>query len=128
VSSRIRDPRADFYDCQTVAALFVSGALSGEKTGLSFTTAAGPRQRSYIYCGKISSARHLYLQFYMPAFYSQLSNSQVPCGHLLLIVLRVVLRHSPASKDLNTEVEGTMTLKAVARQRRVKTQQTEKSS
>jgi hypothetical protein len=39
--------RPDFYYCQTVAGLFMWGALSDERTGLSFTTAAGPRQRSH---------------------------------------------------------------------------------
>jgi hypothetical protein len=37
----------DFYYCQTVADLFVWGALSDERTGLSFTFAAGPRHRSH---------------------------------------------------------------------------------
>jgi hypothetical protein len=37
----------DFYYCQTVAGLLMWGALSDEKTGLSFTIAAGPRQRSH---------------------------------------------------------------------------------
>jgi hypothetical protein len=39
--------RQDFYCCQTVAGLLMWGALSDEKTGLSFTTAAGARQRSH---------------------------------------------------------------------------------
>jgi hypothetical protein len=34
-------PELDY--CQTVASLFMSGVLSDERTGLSFTTAAGPR-------------------------------------------------------------------------------------
>jgi hypothetical protein len=38
--------RPDFYYCQRVAGLLMWGALSDEKTGLSFTTAAGPRQHS----------------------------------------------------------------------------------
>jgi hypothetical protein len=38
--------RPDFYCCQTVAGL-MWGTLSDERTGLSFTLAAGPRQRSY---------------------------------------------------------------------------------
>jgi hypothetical protein len=38
--------RPDFYYCQTVAGLLMWGALSDEMTGLSFTIAAGPRQRS----------------------------------------------------------------------------------
>jgi hypothetical protein len=39
-----------------------------------------------------------------------------------------VVRQSLASKKVNTEVEGTVALKAVTRQRLVKTQQTEKTS
>jgi hypothetical protein len=39
--------RHEFYYCETVAGLLMWGALSDEKTGLSFTRAAGPRQRSY---------------------------------------------------------------------------------
>jgi hypothetical protein len=39
--------RPDFYYCQTVAGLLMWGALSDEKTGLSITTGAGPRQRSH---------------------------------------------------------------------------------
>jgi hypothetical protein len=37
----------DFYYCQTVAGLLMWGALSDERTGISFTIAAGPRQRSH---------------------------------------------------------------------------------
>jgi hypothetical protein len=37
----------DFYYRQTVAILLIWGALSDERTGLSFTIAAGPRQRSH---------------------------------------------------------------------------------
>jgi hypothetical protein len=39
--------RPDFYYCRTVAGLLMWGALSDEKTGLSFTISAGPRQRSH---------------------------------------------------------------------------------
>jgi hypothetical protein len=39
--------RPDFYYCQTVAGLIVWGALSDERTGLSFTIAAGARQRNH---------------------------------------------------------------------------------
>jgi hypothetical protein len=39
--------RLDFCYCQTVAGLLMWGALSDERTGLSLTTAAGPRQRSH---------------------------------------------------------------------------------
>jgi hypothetical protein len=39
--------RPDFYYCQTVAGLLIWSAVSDERTGLSFTIAAGPRQRSH---------------------------------------------------------------------------------
>jgi hypothetical protein len=41
------DLRLDFYYCQTVAGLLMWGALSDERTGLSFTIAAVPRQGSH---------------------------------------------------------------------------------
>jgi hypothetical protein len=43
----IRGLRPDFYCCQTFAVLLTWGVLSDERTGLSFTIAAGPRQRSH---------------------------------------------------------------------------------
>jgi hypothetical protein len=39
--------RQDLYYCHTVAGLLIWGALADENTGLSFTVAAGPLQRSY---------------------------------------------------------------------------------
>jgi hypothetical protein len=39
--------RPDFYYCLTVAGLLSWGAHSDKRTGLSFTVAAGLRQRSY---------------------------------------------------------------------------------
>jgi hypothetical protein len=39
--------RPDFYYCQTVAGLLMWDALSDERMGLLFTTAAGLRQRSH---------------------------------------------------------------------------------
>jgi hypothetical protein len=39
--------RPDFYYCQTIAGLLMWAALSNDRTCLSFTIAAGPRQRSY---------------------------------------------------------------------------------
>jgi hypothetical protein len=36
----------DLYYCLKFACLLIWGALSDERTGLSFTIAAGPRQRS----------------------------------------------------------------------------------
>jgi hypothetical protein len=38
--------RPDFHYCQTVADLLMSGAVSDERTGLTFTNAARPLQRS----------------------------------------------------------------------------------
>jgi hypothetical protein len=38
-------PRPDFFYCQTIAGLLMWGAFSVERTGLSFTIAADPRQR-----------------------------------------------------------------------------------
>jgi hypothetical protein len=38
--------RPDFYYCQTVAGLLMWSSLSDDRTGLSFTAAAGPLQRS----------------------------------------------------------------------------------
>jgi hypothetical protein len=40
-------PRPDFYYCLTVAGLLMWGTLSDERTGLSFTIAAGPRHHSH---------------------------------------------------------------------------------
>jgi hypothetical protein len=40
-------PRPDFYCSQTGAGLLMWDALSDERTALSFTIAAGPRQRSH---------------------------------------------------------------------------------
>jgi hypothetical protein len=39
--------RPGFHYCQIVAGLLMLGALSVERTGLSLTFAAGPRQRSH---------------------------------------------------------------------------------
>jgi hypothetical protein len=47
VSSAIRGLRPHFYYCQTVAGLLMWSALYEERTGLPFTMAAGPRQRSH---------------------------------------------------------------------------------
>jgi hypothetical protein len=39
--------RPDLYYCLTVVGLLIWGALSDERTGLSFAIATGPRQRSH---------------------------------------------------------------------------------
>jgi hypothetical protein len=41
------DLRPDFYYCLTLTGFLMWGALSEERTGLSFTIAAGPRQHSH---------------------------------------------------------------------------------
>jgi hypothetical protein len=41
-------PKTSFYYCQTFVGLLMWGALSDERTDLSFTIAAGPRQRSHL--------------------------------------------------------------------------------
>jgi hypothetical protein len=41
--------RPDLDYCLTVAGLLVWGALSDERTGLSFAIATGPRQRSHFW-------------------------------------------------------------------------------
>jgi hypothetical protein len=41
------EPRLDIYYSLKVTVLFFWGALSDERTGLSYVYAAGPRQRSY---------------------------------------------------------------------------------
>jgi hypothetical protein len=40
------EPQHDIYYCLTVTVLYLWGALSDERTGLSFIYTAGPRQRS----------------------------------------------------------------------------------
>lgn len=47
VSSPIRGQRPDFRYCQTLAGFLIWGAFFDEKTSLSLTTAAGPRELSY---------------------------------------------------------------------------------
>jgi hypothetical protein len=57
VLSPIWGQRPDFCCCQTVAVLWMWGAISDNRMGLSLTAV------------KISSTCHLYSQFYMSAFY-----------------------------------------------------------
>jgi hypothetical protein len=52
VSSPIWGPRPEFCYCQIVTGLLMCRALSDERTGLSLTTAAKPRQRSYFIWSK----------------------------------------------------------------------------
>jgi hypothetical protein len=49
------------------------------------------------------------------------------CYKQVKVTVWLVVRQSPASKDVNTEAERSMCLKTVTRQRLVKTQQTEKT-
>jgi hypothetical protein len=57
VSSPIWGPWLDFCYCQTFAVLSLRGAISDERTGLSFVAVV------------VSSTWHLYLQVYLSAFY-----------------------------------------------------------
>jgi hypothetical protein len=45
--AHIWGPRSDFCYCRTVVGLLMWGTLSKERTGLSYTMAAGPRQCSH---------------------------------------------------------------------------------
>jgi hypothetical protein len=47
VPSPIWGQRPDFYYCQTPSDLLMWGAISDERTSLSFTIVAGPRQRCH---------------------------------------------------------------------------------
>jgi hypothetical protein len=47
--------RPDLDYCLTVAGLLIWGALSNERTGLSFAIATGPRQRSHFWVNSHSS-------------------------------------------------------------------------
>jgi hypothetical protein len=57
-------PRPGLYCCQTVSGFLMWGALSNERTGLSFTTAAGHCQRSF----SRQSPSGLMTIFYCPRF------------------------------------------------------------
>jgi hypothetical protein len=61
--------RPDFYHCQTVAGLLMWGALSDERTGLLFTIAAGPRQRSHF---RVRVLLGLAIKFYSLRFETSL--------------------------------------------------------
>jgi hypothetical protein len=51
----------DIYYCQTVASLLMWGALSDERSSLSFAIAAGPRQRSHSRVRVPWNSRHILL-------------------------------------------------------------------
>jgi hypothetical protein len=51
----------DPYYCQTVAGLLLWGALSDERTGLSFTIPAGTRQRSHFWVKARATHEHILL-------------------------------------------------------------------
>jgi hypothetical protein len=53
--------RPDFYFCQTVSGLLMWGAFSDERTGLSFTNAPGPRQRSHFRVQSRGTRDHILL-------------------------------------------------------------------
>jgi hypothetical protein len=90
----IWDLRPDFYYCQTVAGLLMWGALSDERTGLSFTIATGPRQRS-----------HSRVQ--VPHF--TVSNSRLPFSSPPTIRRATVEVFDPASPPRRPRVRGAET-------------------
>jgi hypothetical protein len=63
--------RPDFYYCQTVAGLLMWGALSDERTGLSFTTAGGPRQHSSVGLVTIFYCLRFETSFFVASYNSQ---------------------------------------------------------
>jgi hypothetical protein len=73
VSSPIWGPRSDYY-CQTAVGLLMWGALSDKITGLSFTTVAGPHQRSHSRVRvprTVSGSKHPNLEGQVPVFISE---------------------------------------------------------
>jgi hypothetical protein len=63
--------RPDFYSCQTVASLLMWGALSDERMGLSFTIAAGPRQRSPVGLATVFDSLRLKTSLFVASYDSQ---------------------------------------------------------
>jgi hypothetical protein len=83
VSSPILGPRKNLCYYQTAAGLLTWGALSDERTGLSFTVAGGSRQRS------LSSAG------LMTIFYClTLSDSRLPSPLNFRVRVKVTLRQA----------------------------------
>jgi hypothetical protein len=89
--------RPDCYYCQTVAGLLMWGALSDERTGLSFTIDAGARQRHiYVSDSRLPFAlppttRRVTVQLFEPA-------STRVTDLLLQTVLLITFRHGPHRK------------------------------
>jgi hypothetical protein len=79
VSSPISGPRPDFCYCQTLAVLLVCGALSDERTGLSFVAVI------------LSRTWHLYLQFYLSAYYILICQES---GPLWVYIIYTFIRNS----------------------------------
>jgi hypothetical protein len=69
----------DLYYCLTVAGLLIWGSLSHEKTGLSFTIAAGPRQSNHFVSESHRTRGHTLLSqigyFIFVAFYDSQDHS-----------------------------------------------------
>jgi hypothetical protein len=84
-------PRPDFYYCRTVAVLSMwCGALSDERTGLSFTAV------------KISGTCHLYLQFHMSVFYLVICHES---GSLWIPVITVLYVTRVTATNSSSTVE-----------------------
>jgi hypothetical protein len=95
--------RSDY--CQTIACLLIWGALSGERTGLSFTISAGPCQRNHSRVPVPSDSRP----------YFTVSDSRLPFSSPRTIRRVTVEVFYPASTRCNSRVRVTLRL-AVYRQ------------
>jgi hypothetical protein len=69
-------PKRDFYYCQTVAGLLMWGALSDDRTGLTFTINAGLRQHSHIYHGQNQYYISIFTILHVRILHSQFSRVQ----------------------------------------------------
>jgi hypothetical protein len=95
--------RPDFYYCQTVAGLLLWGALCDERTGLSFTIAAGLRQRSH--------SRFRILWDSWPCF--TISNSRLPFSSPHTTRRAMVEVFDPASiRDKRSSTDSLLQLSA----------------
>jgi hypothetical protein len=78
-------PRRDFYYCHTVAGLLMWGILSDERTGLTFTIAAGPRRCSHIYHGQNQYYLSIFTILHAGILHSQSGFSWIPIIKILYI-------------------------------------------
>jgi hypothetical protein len=101
VSSRIWGRRPDSCYCQTFASLSMWGVLSGDRTGLSFTIAAGHRQNSHIYRTWIPEARVLMQFLWWQLFCHLLTRPHFALSWSAKISLRLHLTYLSEAKCLH---------------------------